>query len=132
VALSFAIGGILGFGILLLRRHIPESPRWLWLRPEAASTIANIEKRVVDTTGATLDEPKQTLQIHPRRSFGFELIARAMLGKYRVRGAVALMLMIAQAFLFNAVFFSYGLVLSSFYGVPETRTGTHFAAISNQ
>ena len=56
-----------------------------------------------------------------------------MLGKYRVRSAVALALMIAQAFLFNAVFFSYGLVLSSFYGVPETRTGTHLLllAISN-
>jgi len=56
-----------------------------------------------------------------------------MLGKYRVRSAVALALMIAQAFLFNAVFFSYGLVLSHFYGVPETRTGTHLLllAISN-
>ena len=69
----------------------------------------------------------------PRRSFGFELIARSMLGKYRVRSAVALALMIAQAFLFNAVFFSYGLVLSRFYGVSETRTGTHLLllAISN-
>ena len=134
--LGFAVGGILGFGILLLRRHVPESPRWLVTHgytQQAESTIADIEKRVVDTTGATLNNPKVTLQIHPRRSFGFELIARSMLGKYRVRSAVALALMIAQAFLFNAVFFSYGLVLSHFYGVPETRTGTHLLllAISN-
>jgi MFS family permease len=134
--LGFAVGGVLGLGILLLRRHVPESPRWLVTHGytrQAESTIADIEKRVVDTTGATLNKPKKTLQIHPRRSFGFELIARSMLGKYRVRSAVALALMIAQAFLFNAVFFSYGLVLSRFYGVSETRTGTHLLllAISN-
>ena len=134
--LGFAVGGILGLGILLLRRHVPESPRWLITHgytEQAKATIADIEKRVVESTGATLDKPKEPLQIHPRKSFGFELIARAMLGKYRVRSAVVLALMIAQAFLFNAVFFSYGLVLSSFYGVPETRTGTHLLllAISN-
>jgi MFS family permease len=111
--LGFAVGGVLGLGILLLRRHVPESPRWLVTHgyiQQAESTIADIEKRVVDTTGATLNKPKETLRIHPRRNFGFGLIARTMLGKYRVRSAVALALMIAQAFLFNAVFFSYGLV----------------------
>jgi MFS family permease len=134
--LGFAVGGILGFGILLLRRHIPESPRWLITHgytQQADSTIDDIEKRVARTTGVTLDKPKETLRIHPRKSFGFELIARSMLGKYRARSSVALALMIAQAFLFNAVFFSSGLVLSSFYGVPETGTGTHLLllAISN-
>jgi MFS family permease len=134
--LGFAVGGVLGLGVLLLRRHVPESPRWLVTHgyaQQAESTIAEIEKRVVGTTGATLNRPKETLQIHPRRSFGFELIVRSMLGKYHVRSVVVLALMIAQAFLFNAVFFSYGLVLSSFYGVPETRTGTHLLllAISN-
>ncbi len=56
-----------------------------------------------------------------------------MFGKYRLRSAVALSLMIAQAFLFNAVFFSYGLLLATFYGVQENRTGTHLLllAISN-
>ena len=85
--------------------------RWLITHgytEQAKATIADIEKCVVESTGATLDKPKEPLQIHPRKSFGFELIARAMLGKYRVRSAVVLALMIAQAFLFNAVFFSYG------------------------
>ena len=73
------------------------------------------------------------MQIQPRRSFGLDLIFRSMFGKYRLRSAVALSLMIAQAFLFNAVFFSNGLLLATFYGVQENRTGTHLLllAISN-
>ena len=134
--LGFAVGGILGLGILLLRRHVPESPRWLVTHgytQRAEATISDIEKRVVETTGATLERPKGALQIQPRKSFGLDLIFRSMFGKYRLRSAVALSLMVAQAFLFNAVFFSYGLLLSMFYGVQENRTGTHLLllAISN-
>ena len=124
--LGFAIGGILGLGILLLRHYVPESPRWLithgWTR-KADATIADIEQRVRADTGAELDPPHERLRVHPRRSFGFGLIARAMLGKYRSRSLVVLALMVAQAFLFNAVFFSYGLVLSKFHGVAEEGTG---------
>jgi MFS family permease len=134
--LGFAIGGILGLGILLLRHYVPESPRWLithgWSR-QADATIADIEQRVRADTGAKLKEPDDRLRVHPRKSFGFGLIARAMLGKYRSRSLVVLALMVAQAFLFNAVFFSYGLVLSKFHGVPEERTGLYLAtlAVSN-
>jgi MFS family permease len=134
--LGFAVGGILGLGILLLRRHVPESPRWSVTHgytQQAEATISDIEKRVVETTGAALERPKGALQIHPRKSFGLDLIFRSMFGKYRLRSAVALSLMIAQAFLFNAVFFSYGLLLSMFYGVQESRTGMHLLllAVSN-
>ena len=66
-----------------------------------------------DHTGRELEPPQGCLEVHPRRSFGFDLIVHAMLGKYRSRSMLALALMIAQAFLFNAVFFSYALVLSS-------------------
>jgi MFS family permease len=134
--LGFAIGGILGLGILLLRHYVPESPRWLithgWTR-KADATIADIEQRVRADTGAELDPPHERLRVHPRRSFGFGLIARAMLGKYRSRSLVVLALMVAQAFLFNAVFFSYGLVLSKFHGVPEEGTGLYLMtlAVSN-
>ncbi|HEY2529705.1 MAG TPA: MFS transporter [Xanthobacteraceae bacterium] len=134
--LGFAVGGILGFGILLLRRYVPESPRWLITHgysQQAEATIEDIEKRVTEATHARLDRPEGNLEIRPRKNFGFGLIAQSMLGKYRARSAVALALMVAQAFLFNAVFFSYGLVLTSFYGVPDRRTGTHLLlmAISN-
>jgi MFS family permease len=79
--LGFAIGGILGLGILLLRHYVPESPRWLithgWTR-KADATIADIEQRVRSETGAELEPADDRLRVHPRRSFGFGLIARAM------------------------------------------------------
>jgi MFS family permease len=134
--LGFAIGGILGLGILLLRHYVPESPRWLithgWSR-QADATIADIEQRVRSETHAELAPAEGRLRVHPRKSFGFGLIARAMLGKYRSRSLVVLALMVAQAFLFNAVFFSYGLVLSKFHDVPEGGTGLYLAtlAVSN-
>jgi MFS family permease len=71
--------------------------------------------------------------VRPRKSFGLGLILWAMTGKYRERSLSALTLMSAQAFLFNAVFFSYGLVLTTFHGVPEQRTGLYLLplAVSN-
>jgi MFS family permease len=134
--LGFAIGGVLGLGILLLRHYVPESPRWLVTHGysgRADATIAEIEQRVRSDTGLQLDLPTDRLQVHPRKSFGFDLIFRSMLGKYRARSALALVLMIAQSFLFNAVFFSYGLVLTRFHGVPEQRVGLYLVtlAVSN-
>jgi MFS family permease len=131
--LPFAVGGVLGLGILLLRRYVPESPRWLvthgWSRA-ADATIAEIEQRVRSDTGAQLDRPQARLTVHPRKSFGFGLIFRALLGKYVGRSALALTLMTAQAFLFNAVFFSYGLVLTKFQGVPEQGSGLYLLPLA--
>src|SRR5215472_17867198 len=131
--LGFAIGGVLGLGILLLRRHVPESPRWLvthgWSR-EADAAVADIESRVRADTGATLAPASGRLTVHPRRSFGIAMVARAMLGKYRDRSALALALMVAQAFLFNAAFFAYALVLTKFHGVGEQRTGLYLATLA--
>jgi MFS family permease len=68
--LAFAIGGMLGLGILLLRRHVPESPRWLithgWDR-KADKTITEIERRVRSDTGAELAQPRDRLAMHPRK-----------------------------------------------------------------
>jgi MFS family permease len=131
--LGFAVGGVLGLGILLLRRHVPESPRWLithgWTH-DADATIEDIERRVVEDSGAQLPAPKGRLDVHPRKSFGFGLIFGAMLGKYRSRSMLALALMIAQAFLFNAVFFSYGLVLTKYHGVPDQRAGLYLLPLA--
>jgi len=74
-------------------------------------------------TGANLAPTRDYLEVHPRRSFGLGLVLSAMLQKYRERSLLALALLTAQAFLFNAVFFSYGLVLTNFHGVPEHTTG---------
>lgn len=131
--LGFAIGGILGLGILLLRRYVPESPRWLvthGYQGQAEGTMADIERRVSEDIAHPLPEARGQLDVHPRKSFGFALIARAMLHEYRSRSLLALALMIAQAFLFNAVFFSYGLVLTTFYQVPDRGTGTYLVLLA--
>jgi MFS family permease len=134
--LGFAVGGVLGLGILLLRRYVPESPRWLITHgyiSRAEATIAEIENRVTEDTNTRLSKPQGQLRISPRKSFGLGLVARSMLAKYRARSLLALTLMCAQAFLFNAVFFSYGLVLTTFYSVSDRRTGPYLLvmAVSN-
>jgi MFS family permease len=75
--------------------------------------------------GGALPPAKGQLTVHPRKSFGFGLVFGAMLGKHRGRSALALMLMVAQAFLFNAVFFTYGLVLQHYEHVPDASIGLY-------
>jgi MFS family permease len=131
--LGFAVGGVLGLGILLLRRYVPESPRWLVTHGysrRAEETVAEIEERVRSDTGSELRKPEGQLKVHPRKNFGFALIFWSMLGKYRARSLLALTLMIAQSFLFNAAFFSYGLVLTKFYGVPENQAGLYLLPLT--
>jgi MFS family permease len=134
--LGFAIGGVLGLGVLFMRRRVPESPRWLVTHgyvQEAEATVGDIEQRVAQETGQSPPQPESGLEIHPQRSFGLGLIFRAMFATHRDRSILALTLMIAQSFLFNAVFFSYGLVLTQFHDVPDSRTGLYLVplAVSN-
>ncbi len=124
--LGFAIGGVLGLGVLLLRGFVPESPRWLVTHgriAEAEDTVRQVEDRVERSGGGKLPPAHGSLTIHPRKVFGFGLILKTMLGKYRARALLVLVLMTAQAFLFNAVFFTYGLVLTSAYHVAKADIG---------
>lgn len=127
--IGFATGALLGLLILLLRRHVPESPRWLMThgdRKDADDAMREIEKRVEQSTGRTLSEPtSQPLTIHPRKSFGFGVVAKTMFSKYRNRSILGLTLITSQAFLYNAVFFTYALILTRFYRVPGGRTGIY-------
>ena len=127
--LGFATGALLGLLILLLRRHVPESPRWLMTHgdeKDAESAIREIEQRVEESTDEELPEPtRKPLTIHPRKSFGFGIVAKTMLLRYRARAVLSLSLIMSQAFLYNAVFFTYALILTRFYGVPGGRTGIY-------
>jgi MFS family permease len=131
--LGFGIGGVLGLSILLLRRFVPESPRWLVTHcrsEEADRTVREIEADVVASTGRELSPVKESLTVHPRKSFGLGMIFASMLGKHRTRSILALTLMVAQSFLYNSVFFSYGLILSHFYHVPEQRVGFYLLPLA--
>lgn len=126
---GFATGAILGLFILLLRRHIPESPRWLMThgdRQEAEIVMREIESRVEGPNGNKLGEPdRHPLLIHPRGSIGFGVVAKTMALEYRARSVLSLSLITSQAFLYNAVFFTYALILTRFYDVPGGRTGIY-------
>lgn len=124
--LGFAIGGVLGIGVLVLRGLVPESPRWLITHgreEHAKAALADIERRVSRSAGALPPPEDRRLTVHPRPTFGFGVVLGAMTGKYRARSLVALSLMVGQAFLFNAVFFTYGLVLARFYNIPDQEAG---------
>jgi MFS family permease len=126
---GFGVGALLGLFILLLRKHVPESPRWLMTHgahDEAELVMMGIESRATEHIGAPLPEPDGApLVIHPRKSFGFGVVARRMFGKYLSRSFLSLSLITSQAFLYNAVFFTYALILTRFYNVPGGRTGLY-------
>jgi MFS family permease len=124
---AFVIGGMLGLVVLLLRRWIPESPRWLMThgQPEQAdAVVADIERRVELETGAPLlppAGPRLRLRRDVRSWYAASL--HALFVGYRRRTVLGVSLMTAQAFCYNAVFFTYALILTDFYDVPAGRVG---------
>ena len=124
--LCFLVGAMLSGGILLLRRKVPESPRWLITHGHAEQANAimdDIEQRVASRRDRPLPPVAERLVIHPRESFGLALVFRAMFGRYKSRSILVLVLMAAQAFLYNALFFTYALVLVHFYHVKQQNAG---------
>ncbi|MEA2737358.1 MAG: hypothetical protein QOH05_665 [Acetobacteraceae bacterium] len=124
---AFIIGGILGFIVLLLRRFLPESPRWLMThgQPEEAERIVGqIEARVERETGKPLPPvPPGTLRLRTDIQSWFKAGAKALVTTYRRQTWLGVTLMAAQAFCYNAVFFTYALILTRFYNVASGDVG---------
>jgi len=124
---GFFIGALMGFAVLFARRYVPESPRWLTIHGQhekALRIIAEIEARVRERTTAALAET-DVLVIHPKMQIGFRRIAQTLIRDYPRRALLGLVLIASQAFLYNAIFFTYALVLTRFYDVPPAETGLY-------
>jgi MFS family permease len=124
---AFIIGGVIAIIVLFLRRWIPESPRWLMTHgdpKQAEAIVTEIESRVAET--ADVHAPRHALKRIKLRTdvhSWFWPGIRALFGKYRQRTVLGVALMTAQAFCYNAIFFTYAMVLTKFYHVHTGRIG---------
>jgi len=118
--LAFGIGATLGLAMLLVRRNIPESPRWLFIHgreEEAERIVDQIETSIRLETGATLEEPGESIKVRQREVVPFREIARVAFSKYPRRAILGLALFVGQAFLYNAITFDLGTILNTFFKV---------------
>jgi MFS family permease len=132
--LAFGLGAILAFGILLVRRNVPESPRWLFIHgreEEGERIVEDIERRVTEETGAELADVSETITIRQRKSIGMWLIAKTVFTMYPRRTVLCFSLFVGQAFLYNAFFFTYGDTLTTFLGVKQVGWYLAIFAVSN-
>ena len=132
--LAFGLGGTLAIVILIVRRHVPESPRWLFIHgrdEEAERIVQGIEKRVAEEDQVEFQPVDEKITIRQRHTIAMTEIARTVFTLYPRRTILCFSLFVGQAFLYNAFFFTYGDTLTSFLGVE--RTGGYIAvfAVSN-
>jgi MFS family permease len=124
---AFGLGALLSIAILIVRRDLPESPRWLVLHGHAERAeleMQRIEAAVMREHGPLPQvNHRLTARLRPPPSFGE--IAGILLQRHRRRTVLCLALMVSQAFFYNAIFFTYALVLTRFYGIADERVGLY-------
>jgi MFS family permease len=128
--IAFFIGPILGLAIIYLRRHIPESPRWMLTHgkaEEAERIVAGIEQEVRDA-GKTLPEFDDSHAHWIKAGTGLTVkqLLFVFFKLYPTRTVLGLTLMVTQSFLYNAIFFTYALVLKNFYGLTASEAALFF------
>src|SRR6184192_2519003 len=123
---AFGIGAILGLVIIFFRRWIPESPRWLMIHgrnAEAEQIVGDVERMITLHPGTLPAHDSPPTRIHTRTHTPWREIWNAIVHEHRRRSLLGLVLMLTQAFFYNAIFFTYALVLMRFYAVPAKNVG---------
>ncbi|WGD52908.1 MFS transporter [Bradyrhizobium sp. CB1650] len=123
--LAYLIGATIGLVVLLMRMWIPESPRWLMIhgRPDQAHAIVDeIEDSVVGRRQGD-HEGFARIRLKMRDHTPISEVVHTLFSAYRQRAVVGLVLMSAQAFFYNAIFFTFALVLTDFYGISADHVG---------
>ena len=126
---AFGIGAALGLVVIFFRRWIPESPRWLMIHGrnhEAEEIMAEVEQKIRGAKKAGIIDPgysETPTRIRTRTHTPWREIWNAIIHEHRRRSVLGFVLMLTQAFFYNAIFFTYALVLIRFYSVPEQNVG---------
>jgi MFS family permease len=133
--IAYVIGPVLALVIIYVRRNLPESPRWQIMHgreKEAEASIAEIEHDVAAATHTALPpvDPSKELEIRPADQIGYFRLLKVLFQHYPTRSVLGAALMITQSFLYNAIFFTYGLVLEFFFNVQTGDTPYYFMAFA--
>src|SRR5438477_4282060 len=123
---AFGIGATLGLIVIFFRRWIPDSPRWLMIHgrsAEAEKIVDEVERRIVSDPETLPRHDSPPTRIYTRTHTPWREIWNAVAHEHRHRSFLGFVLMLTQAFFYNAIFFTYALVLMRFYNVPESKVG---------